>query len=106
GNLSGCALRAIDVGRQANAVRHRHHHLAVDNRDRLELLLCFPSPLLLGGTQTSLLCPAGVRREYENKDDEYCFLHAAHHSADQDTRSFINGKKIARRFLRAISSLG
>ncbi len=32
-------LRAVDVGCHARAILHRHHHLAVDDRDVLKLFL-------------------------------------------------------------------
>ena len=37
GTFSGRVLRTVDVGRQPHAVGHRHHHLALDDGDRLEL---------------------------------------------------------------------
>ena len=43
-NLRRRILRAVDVGRQPNAVSHRHHHLALDDGNRLKLLFDFPAP--------------------------------------------------------------
>ena len=38
-HLAGRVLRPVDVGREPDAVAHRHHHLALDDGDRLQLLL-------------------------------------------------------------------
>ncbi len=55
GHFPRRVLRAVDVGRQPHAVGHRHHHLALDDRNRLELRFGVDPPLLLDGAQRSLL---------------------------------------------------
>ncbi len=65
-NLAGRVLRAIDVGRQAHAVRHRHHHLALHDRDRLELGFHLDAALLVGRVQRPLLRERGGAGHCDN----------------------------------------
>ena len=65
GHLAGSVLRPIDVGGQTDAIRHRHHHLPLDNGQRLELVFGLDPPRPLGGRQRPLLLGANDDRGTE-----------------------------------------
>ena len=67
----GGVLRAVDVGRQPHAVAHRHHHLALDDGDGLELVLDVDAPLRVGRRESTLLRGhQGGERHDENGEAE------------------------------------
>jgi hypothetical protein len=51
-----------NVRREPHAVGHRHHHLAVDNRDRLQLFLHIPAAGLVRGSEATGLLRVSQRR--------------------------------------------
>ena len=52
---AGGVLRAVDVGGQPDPVAHRHHDLALDDGDGLELVLEVDAPLRIGRRESTLL---------------------------------------------------
>ncbi len=54
-DLAGRVLRPVDVGRQPHSVGHRHHHLALDDRDSLQLVFHLPASRSFGGTEPASL---------------------------------------------------
>ena len=54
-HLAGRVFRAIDVCGEPHTVRHRHHHFALHDSDRLELVLGVPPPLLVRRAERALL---------------------------------------------------
>src|SRR5439155_16064234 len=63
-----------DVGGEAHAVGHRHHHLAIDDGNRLKLVLEVPPPLFFGGGKPALLLrvdqrDGAARRNHRRNDD-------------------------------------
>jgi len=61
-HFPGRVLRPVDVGGQPNAVGHRHHHLALDDGDRLQLGLRVDAALPVGGAERALLRRGRARR--------------------------------------------
>ncbi len=51
-------LRPVDVGREVDPVAHRHHHLAVDDGEPLELVLDRPALIFLLLRETGRLLRA------------------------------------------------
>jgi hypothetical protein len=83
GHLPRRVLRTVDVRRQPHAVGHRHHHLALDDRNRLKLRFGVDPPLFLDGAQRSLLrvgqgnCGAARERRGEDEMADAVLLHDA-----------------------------
>ena len=62
-HLRAGSLRHVDVGREPYAVAHRHHHLALDDGERLQLTLGVNAPrALLVRERSAPLCENGSRR--------------------------------------------
>ena len=81
-HLAGRVLRPVDVGRQADAVAHRHHHLALDDGERLQLLLELPSCCHLFGGH---LAAALSRHHSRGRDDR------DRQSEEETTGDYIHG---------------
>jgi len=66
-------FRAVDVGREPHPVAHRHHHLALDDGNRLQFVLEVETPLRLLGCHrlTPLRDDHGRRggKRYDEGDD-------------------------------------